>query len=102
MSASCSLICVLMVSVRMVMGCLDVTVNQDSSQMLPVEIVQVQLLFYVYNNMKCLDSQETSDHEDQGPVVQSVVSFMSSLRVISLTVLVHLIYSILIFFSEKM
>ena len=38
----------------------------------------------------------------QGPVVQSVVSLMSSLRVISLTVLVDSIYNILIFFAEKM
>ena len=37
-----------------------------------------------------------------GPVVQSVFSFTSSLKVISLTVLVDSIYSILIFFAEKM
>ena len=39
--------------------------------------------------------------EFQGPVVQSVVSLTSSLRVISLTVLVDSIYNILIFFAEK-
>ena len=39
---------------------------------------------------------------NQGPVVQSVVSLTSSLRVISLTVLVDSIYNILIFFAEKM
>ena len=38
----------------------------------------------------------------QGPVVQSIVSLTSSLRVISLTVLVDSIYNILIFFAEKM
>ena len=38
----------------------------------------------------------------QGPVVQSIVSLTSSLRVISLTVLADLIYNILIFFAEKM
>ena len=38
----------------------------------------------------------------QGPVVQSVVSLISSLRVISLTVLAHLIYNILIFLLKKM
>ena len=38
----------------------------------------------------------------QGPVVQSVVSLTSSLRVISLTVLADLIDNILIFFAEKM
>ena len=36
-----------------------------------------------------------------GPVVQSVVSLTSSLRVISLTVLAYSIYNILIFFAEK-
>ena len=38
----------------------------------------------------------------QGPVVQSVVSLMSLLRVILLTVLADAIYNILIFFAEKM
>ena len=38
---------------------------------------------------------------NQGPVVQSVVSVTSSLRVISLTVLADSIYNILIFFAEK-
>ena len=37
-----------------------------------------------------------------GPVVQSVVSLTSSLRVISLTVLADSIYNILIFFADKM
>ena len=37
-----------------------------------------------------------------GPVVQSIVSLTTSLRVISLTVLVDSIYNILIFFAEKM
>ena len=37
----------------------------------------------------------------QGPVVQSVFSLTSSLRVISLTVLADSIYNILIFFAEK-
>ena len=40
--------------------------------------------------------------ESLGPVVQSVVSLMSSLRVILLTVLADSIYSIMIFFAEKM
>ena len=39
---------------------------------------------------------------NQGPVVQSIVSLTSSLRVISLTVLVDLIYNFLIFFAERM
>ena len=37
-----------------------------------------------------------------GPVVQSIVTLTSSLRVISLTVLADSIYNILIFFAEKM
>ena len=37
-----------------------------------------------------------------GPVVQSVVSLTSLLRVISLTVLADLIYNFLKFFAEKM
>ena len=48
---------------------------------------------------------ETADRRPkdiQGPVVQSVVSLTSSLRVISLTVLADSIYNILIFFAEKM
>ena len=40
--------------------------------------------------------------EDQGPVVQSLVSLTSSLRVISLTVFLDSIDNILIFFAEKM
>ena len=40
--------------------------------------------------------------QNQGPVVQSVVSLTSSLRVIPLTVLADSIHNILIFFAEKM
>ena len=43
-----------------------------------------------------------ASYKDQGPVVQSVVSLTSSLRVISLTVLADSIYNTLIFFAEKM
>ena len=48
------------------------------------------------------DCEEKKRKVDQGPVVQSVVSLTSSLRVISLTVLADSIYNILIFFAEKM
>ena len=46
-------------------------------------------------------------NKDQGPVIQSIVSLtsslrLSSLRVISFTVLADSIYNILIFFAEKM
>ena len=37
-----------------------------------------------------------------GPVVQSIVSLTSSLRVILLTILADSIHNILIFFAEKM
>ena len=43
-----------------------------------------------------------SSNKNLGPVVRSVVSLTSSLRVISLTVLVDSMYNILIFFAEKM
>ena len=48
------------------------------------------------------DSQTDGHTDIQGPVVQSVVSLTSSLRVISLTVLADSIHNILIFFAEKM
>ena len=40
--------------------------------------------------------------KDLGPVVQSVVSLTSLLRVISLSLLADSIHNILIFFAEKM
>ena len=46
--------------------------------------------------------KQTLPPGDHGPVVQSVVSLTSSLRVISLTVLADSIHNILIFFAEKM
>ena len=46
-------------------------------------------------------SLPTNMRNSQGPVVQSVVSLTSSLRVISLTVLADSIYDIPIFFAEK-
>ena len=39
---------------------------------------------------------------NQGPVVQSVVSLTSSLRIIALTVLADSLYNIPVFFAEKM
>ena len=48
--------------------------------------------FFIFH---CQDS-------NQGPVVQSIISLTSLLRVISLTVLADSIYNILIFFAEKM
>ena len=45
--------------------------------------------------------QNMQTAEVQGPVVQSVVSLTSSLRVILLTVLANSIHNILIFFAES-
>ena len=47
------------------------------------------------------DSDQPMYFGNLGPVVQSIVSLMSSLRVISLTVLADSVYNILIFFAEK-
>ena len=47
-----------------------------------------------------LDYEYIPNNKDLGPVVQSVVSLTSSLKVISLTVLADSIYNILIFYSH--
>ena len=58
--------------------------------------------------LNCTNRENTPAEENLicftylGPVVQSVASLTSSLRVISLTVLADSIHSILIFFAEKM
>ena len=49
-----------------------------------------------------MSSHNLCFYEELGPVVQSVVSLTSSLRVISLTVLADSVYNILIFFAEEM
>ena len=54
----------------------------------------------ILTNRDCPD--QTDAHAHLGPVVQSIVSLTSSLRVISLTVLADSIYNILILFAEKM
>ena len=51
-------------------------------------------------HLACLANRSWS--RNLGPVVQSVVSLTSSLRVISLTVLANSIHNILIIFAEKM
>ena len=55
---------------------------------------------YSYAMWKC-SRLELVSWSDLGPVVQSIVSLTSSLRVVS-TVLADSIYNILIFFAEKM
>ena len=61
----------------------------EKKRMLCATILHGALRVIIYSNI-------------QGPVVQSVVSLTSSLRVISLTVLADSIHNILIFFAEKM
>ena len=63
------------------------------------EIRKISIFFRKKSTLSCMDLDKSGY---LGPVVQSVVSLTSSLRVISLTVLVDSIYSILIFFAEKM
>ena len=63
------------------------------------------IIFFFITKKTGFDSSCSRDNlhemQIQGPVVQSVVSLTSSLRVISLTVLVDSIHNILIFFAEK-
>ena len=56
---------------------------------------------YSDRSEQCRPRSNSVDN-DQGPVVQSVVSLTSSLRVFSLTVLADSIHNILIFFAEKL
>ena len=58
-----------------------------------------QWVVYEFRTIKCMNGAVFL--KGQGPVVQSVVSLTSSLRVISLTVLADSIHNILIFFAEK-
>ena len=55
-----------------------------------------------FNLCQLVDHVCHTECSNQGPVVQSVVSLTSSLRVISLTVLADSKHNILIFFAEKM
>ena len=74
------------------------------------QCVKIELLkcvpFYANSNQNRDKSEDVKEAYLmiilQGPVVQSVVSLTSSLRVISLTVLADSIHNILIFFAEKM
>ena len=62
-------------------------------------IVPFVCLFVVFGFLKRM--LKVRKHRLLGLIVQSVVSLMSSLRVISLTVLAVSIYNILILFTEK-
>ena len=68
--------------------------------------VDWQTFFFPTKFVNHIDCQESicicQLRPNQGPVVQSIISLTSSLRVISLTVLADSIYNIMIFFAEKM
>ena len=55
-----------------------------------------------FKDVKIIVNGAAIFNELLGPVVQSVVSLTSSLRVILLTVLADSIHNILIFFAENM
>ena len=63
---------------------------------------QKLLVFFFLKKYEKYFNMSSAENITQGPVVQSVVSLTSSLRVISLTVLADSIYNIMIFFAEKM
>ena len=68
-------------------------------------VVHNSFILFLYETLHCgytLKRLYQGSSSNLGPVVQSVVSLTSSLRVISLTVLADSIYNILIFFAEKM
>ena len=67
-----------------------------------LETCYLKIIFSVFHLLKAMSYYGEFLDIYLGPVVQSVVSLTSSLRVISLTVLADSIYNILIFFAEKM
>ena len=73
---------------------------------LPVRCLQLLFLIFISKLHEIVNPFFWEKYEKYfiilGPVVQSVVSLTSLLRVISLTVLANSIYNILIFFAEKM
>ena len=72
------------------------------SQKIGVDISCRLSLEAIYTKYQTLFSGKNKKKFHQGPVVQSIVNLISSLRVISLTGLADSIYNILIFFAEKM
>ena len=66
--------------------------------------VSVMNVTYVTKNVNLFRrrKEDRFDGPALGPIVQSVVSLTSSLRIISFTVLADSIYNILIFFADKM
>ena len=80
-------------------------VHVNVLNIMTIEIVVILIMLirlYIMSFGTMLATHTCTIIRNQGPVVQSVVSVTSSLRVISLTVLADLIYNILILFAEKM
>ena len=75
--------------------------NLKTTELLDCVLIGVCALIRLTAIIKFNDKYN-KEFKHQGPVVQSIVSLTSSLRVISLTVLADSIYNILIFFAEKM
>ena len=69
---------------------------------LKVRFITLRLKCIKYMHDRIVHMYRATHRSRLGPVVQSVVSLTSSLRVISLTVLADSIHNILIFFAEKM
>ena len=85
---------------------LDLTEDkrETTEEMTEEKKVLVHETTWLHNTDVSMSDCRSKGHrfESQGPVVQSIVSLTSSLRVISLTVLADSVYNILIFFAEKM
>ena len=78
-----------------------VSPHKQFAEVIPVITYQNFLEGLIALSFKQYFSYIQLKSKGQGPVVQSVVSLTSSLRVISLTVLADSIYNNLIFFAEK-
>ena len=67
-----------------------------------ISVCDSQYVVVMYSALEMTKLKMKLRYAYLGPVVQSVVSLTSSLRVILLTVLADSIHNILIFFAEKM
>ena len=80
-----------------------IVINCNSSLTCAVRLLKQWLTTeFLWRNNMASDKSFIFRQKVLGPVVQSLVSLTSSLRVISLTVLGDSIHNILIFFAEKM
>ena len=80
----------------------DFKFTVESSSLLHHSVVKLIYMFYHADWNPDIDQTVLYLELHQGPVVQSLVSLTSLLRVISLTVLADSVYNILIIFAEKM